>query len=50
MTKVKASFEIQKVFVGLDIHKRSWNASIYLNDQYVRNIHQPSNPGALYHY
>jgi transposase len=50
MTKVKASFENQKVYVGLDIHKRSWNAAIYLNEQFIRNIHQPPRPQALHHY
>lgn len=48
MTKVKASFENQTVFAGLDVHKRSWVAAIYLNDLYVRNIHQPPSPQALY--
>ena len=50
MTKVTASFENQTVYVGLDIHKRSWNVAIFLNDQYVRNIHQPPQPQALHHY
>jgi hypothetical protein len=50
MTKVTASFENQKVYVGLDIHKRSWNAAIYVGDQYNRNIHQPPAPKALYQY
>ncbi|MEI2822825.1 MAG: hypothetical protein V9F02_09175 [Chitinophagaceae bacterium] len=50
MTKVKANFENQIVSVGLDIHKRSWNAAIYLGNQYIRNIHQPPNPQALLHY
>lgn len=48
MHKVKASFENQNIFVGLDVHKRSWSAAIYLNDIYVRNIHQPPLPQALY--
>jgi hypothetical protein len=50
MTKVTASFENQKMYVGLDVHKRSWNAAIYLNDQFIRNLHQPPQPQALYHY
>ncbi|MBK5278476.1 MAG: IS110 family transposase [Bacteroidia bacterium] len=50
MNKIKASFENQTIYVGLDVHKRSWNAAIYLNDQYIRNIHQPPTPQALYHY
>src|SRR6266496_1932857 len=50
MTKITASFENETVYVGLDIHKRSWNAAIYLGDQYIRNIHQPPAPQALHHY
>ncbi|MGQ0738071.1 MAG: IS110 family transposase [Bacteroidota bacterium] len=48
MTKVTASFKNQTVYVGLDVHKRSWNAALFLNDQYLRNIHQPPSPSALY--
>ena len=47
MTKVTASFENETVYVGLDIHKRSWNAAIYLNEQFLRNIHQPPTPKAM---
>lgn len=50
MTKVTASFKNDTVYVGLDVHKRSWTVSIYLNDLYVRNIHQPPSPKALLHY
>jgi transposase len=50
MTKVKASFENQQVYVGLDVHKRSWNAAIYLNDLFIRNVHQPPSPQALHNY
>jgi transposase len=50
MTKVTESFENNTVYVGLDVHKRSWNAAVYLNDQFVRNIHQPPTPQALHHY
>lgn len=50
MYKVTASFQNNTVYVGLDIHKQSWNAAIYLNDQFIRNIHQPPTPQALYHY
>lgn len=50
MTKVKTSFENQTIYVGLDVHKRSWNAALYLNDQYLRNVHQPPSPQALYKY
>ncbi|MDQ3846579.1 MAG: IS110 family transposase, partial [Bacteroidota bacterium] len=50
MTKVKANFSEHRIDVGLDVHKRSWNAAIFLNGMYVRNVHQPPSPKALQHY
>lgn len=50
MTKITARFENQQVYVGLVVHKRSWNAVVYLNEQFIHNIHQPPQPQALYHY
>ena len=32
MTKVKTNFTEQTIYVGLDVHKRSWNAALYFND------------------
>ena len=48
MTKVTTNFTDQTIYVGLDVHKRSWNAALYLNDQYLRNVHQPPSPQALH--
>lgn len=48
MTKVTASFKNEIIYVGLDVHKRSWNAALYLNEQYLRNVHQPPSPQVLY--
>jgi transposase len=48
MTKVKTNFSYHTVDVGLDVHKRSWNAAVFLDGVYVRNIHQPPSPKALY--
>jgi transposase len=48
MTKVKTNFSYHKVDVGLDVHKRSWNAAVFLDGVYVRNIHQPPSPKALH--
>jgi hypothetical protein len=48
MTNVKTNFASQTIYVGLDVHKRSWNAALYLNDQYLRNVHQPPSAQALY--
>lgn len=48
MLKVKSNFADQTIYVGLDVHKRSWNAALFLNDQYLRNVHQPPSPQALH--
>jgi len=50
MTKVRTNFSQQTIYIGLDVHKRSWNAALYLNDQYLRNVHQPPSAHALYKY
>jgi transposase len=48
MTEVTTNFSGQTIYVGLDVHKRSWNAALYLNNQYLRNVHQPPSPEALH--
>jgi len=48
MTNVKTNFADQTIYVGLEVHKCSWNAALYLNDQYLRNVHQPPSPQALW--
>lgn len=50
MAKVRANFSGHTVSVGLDVHKRSWNAAVFLDDMYVRNIHQPASPGVFADY
>lgn len=47
MTKVKTNFSGQTVFVGMDIHKNSWNLGIHLNEYFIRNVHQKPNPHLL---
>ena len=47
MTKVKTNFEGQTVFVGMDIHKSSWNLGIYLGDMFVKNVHQKPSPHTM---
>ena len=34
----------------MDIHKKSWDLGIYLNDLFVRNVHQNPSPGQLHQY
>ena len=48
MTKIKQkiretiSFAGQIIHIGLDVHKKNWSASIYLNDVFVKTFHQES--------
>ena len=44
MNKVNSNFNGQTIFVGMDIHKSSWNLGIHLNDMFVKNVHQKPNP------
>lgn len=36
------SFKGQTIYIGLDVHKKNWSASIYLNDKFVKTFHQES--------
>ena len=38
MNKIKTNFEGQTIFVGMDIHKSSWNLGIHLNDMFIAYI------------
>jgi transposase len=47
MNKIKANFAGHTVYVGMDVHKASWNLGIHLNDRFLRNVHQKPNPQLL---
>lgn len=42
MTKVKqvADFSGKSIYVGLDVHLKSWDVALYMEGQYLRNFHQ----------
>lgn len=50
MTKVKTNFEGQVICVGMDVHKSSWNLGIYLNDMFIKNVHQNTSPFTMASY
>jgi transposase len=50
MNKIKTNFEAHTIYVGMDIHKDSWNLGIHLNEQFVRNVHQKPNPQMMADY
>ena len=37
------SFKGQQINIGLDVHKKNWSVSIYLEQQFIRTYHQESN-------
>ena len=43
----KVDYAGKKIFVGMDVHKKSWDISLYFEKQYLRSFHQPPDPGAL---
>jgi len=50
MNKIKTNFAGQTIYVGMDVHKTSWNLGIHLNDQFVRNVHQKPDPVIMVNY
>jgi hypothetical protein len=50
MNKVNSNFDGQTIFVGMDIHKSSWNLGIHLGDMFVKNVHQKPNPHIMASY
>ncbi len=50
MTKVtqKVDFSGQTIYVGLDVHAKSWNVSLFFNQQYLKSFNQPPTPEALH--
>jgi transposase len=50
MNKVKTNFDGQTIYVGMDVHKASWNLGIHLNDVYLKNVHQKPNPQMMVDY
>ncbi len=43
----KIDFKNQTINIGLDVHKKNWSVSIYLNDAFVRTFHQESKGATL---
>jgi transposase len=52
MTKVtqNLNFEGSTIYVGMDVHLKSWNISIYCNNLYLKSFNQPPSPQALRDY
>jgi hypothetical protein len=47
MEQIKSNFAGKTIFVGLDVHKNSWNLCVHLEDTFLRNVHQKPSPKIL---
>ena len=43
-------FTGQNIYAGIDVHKKSWQVSIYSEVLYHKTFSQPPKPEVLYHY
>ena len=50
MHKITANFAGQTIFVGMDVHKDSWNLGIHLGNMFMKNVHQKPNPTIMANY
>lgn len=48
--KNKLDFTNQNVYVGLDVHKKSWKVSILMNDRFHKTFSQDPSPALLHGY
>ncbi|MBL1407542.1 IS110 family RNA-guided transposase [Sphingobacterium faecale] len=48
--KVTVSFSDQQIFLGIDVHKKNWNISVYIGDTFFQNFHQEANSLLLLNY
>ena len=46
----KIDFTGQNIYVGFDVHKKSWKVTIMAEDTFYKTFTQPPNPEVLYNY
>jgi len=50
MKSTKLNFSNQNIYVGIDVHKKSWDVTIILNGMKVKKFSMNPNPQELYNY
>ena len=45
--KQRADFTGKRIYVGIDVHLKSWDISVYLDQQHIRSFHQPPDSSKL---
>jgi len=48
--KERISFKGKNIFVGLDVHKKNWTATVYVEQQFTKTFHFESDGEILYKY
>ena len=43
----KADFSSKTIYCGLDVHKKNWSVTIYLEDRYIKTFSQPTGGSIL---
>ncbi len=43
----RADFSGKSIYVGMDVHLKSWDISLFFDNQHVRSFHQPPDPSRL---
>jgi transposase len=46
----KPDFSNQTIFIGIDVHKKSWNVSIFTSDIHIKTFNQPPDSESLSRY
>ncbi len=49
-SREKISFQGKNIYVGLDVHKKNWFSTIYVEQQFVKTFHLESDGDILYRY
>jgi hypothetical protein len=49
-SRITADFSNSTIHCGLDVHKKNWNVSIYVDGTFTKTFQQPATPEALLAY
>lgn len=47
IVREKVDFSSDTIYCGLDVHKKNWGVTIYVNDHFMKSFHQNADPLAL---
>lgn len=48
--KEEVNFTGKEIYLGIDVHKKNWNVSVYLGDMFYQTFHQESDSKILHQY